>query len=604
VFEDKDLVVFENKTVLPQVFAVPQTGIEVIKGADAQFARLTTPEFKPEQSVILSSPAVAAGVGDNSEEFRSHVATEERNLNGISFEARVNRPAVLVISQPFYPGWHATVDGNETSVLDADLALTAVLIPSGTHHVRLTFYSPSFRVGALLSVLALAGFGASFVGLRRGIWILRIGIGAGVATVVAAGLIISASPRLTTPNGLTKTNAVQITSIDYEKTLQVLESDTDSGYAQFEQSGSHIAGLAVLRHKEKESLGETILRPSVPATSGVFPFLLDDRYRPAVVIVNDNNTPSNFIFSVDVSAPRTAVVPAKHQLALFLDEHPFEVAKSAGTFMWQSDVPVAVAAVQTFHDSSHSFLMAAIPISNSASLVRATIFLPTIGERSEAELVLVNPTQRPLTGQSVWHRQSGERTEEMSYSIPPSMTVRRAVDMGDGWFELIPDRGQPSPDATLFAMMGSGLTRSFIGIRGLSASTEATLELPLLPDTSFKVAVINPNPHVAHVDLAPDKAIPPMSVRMLDGRSVGRRFRTDIPIALIPLRTKYVNGNEYITSSYPAASVVSVFPHFTASGLFSTEFLFFAPEAKDMNGTLRFFGSDGQPANVGWRWHY
>jgi hypothetical protein len=181
------------------------------------------------------------------------------------------------------------------------------------------------------------------------------------------------------------------------------------------------------------------------------------------------------------------------------------------------------------------------------------------------------------------------------------MTVRKAVELEDGWVELIPDPGQPVPDATLFSMMGSGLTRSLVSIRGVRASTEATLDQPELPDTSLQVAVINPNPTVAHVR---DKAIPPLSVNTLDGRTLKRRFPADVPIALVAFRTKYVNGNEYITSSYPAPSVVAVFPHFTASGPFSTEFLFFASEAKDMTGTLRFFGNKGQPVNVGWRWHY
>lgn len=71
----------------------------------------------------------------------------------------------LVVSDSHYPGWTATVDGQEAPIHRADLALRAVLLPRGAHTVRFDYRPLSFRLGLALSVLS--GLGLAAVLLRR-----------------------------------------------------------------------------------------------------------------------------------------------------------------------------------------------------------------------------------------------------------------------------------------------------------------------------------------------------------------------------------------------------------------------------------------------------
>jgi hypothetical protein len=66
------------------------------------------------------------------------------------------RDGFLVFSDTYRPGWSASVDGRLTPILRAQTAFRAVRVPAGKHRV-LFFYRPaSLRVGAAVSLLALA----------------------------------------------------------------------------------------------------------------------------------------------------------------------------------------------------------------------------------------------------------------------------------------------------------------------------------------------------------------------------------------------------------------------------------------------------------------
>jgi hypothetical protein len=62
----------------------------------------------------------------------------------------------LVLSDPYYPGWRAFVDGVETPILRADYLFQAVALPPGSHEVRFVFVPWSLQRGMLLSAAGVA----------------------------------------------------------------------------------------------------------------------------------------------------------------------------------------------------------------------------------------------------------------------------------------------------------------------------------------------------------------------------------------------------------------------------------------------------------------
>ena len=156
VFSKGLVAVFENRAVLPRFFGVPLSGIEVIPETAVQLARIKESTFDPQRNVVISERPSGA---DSTAQGELHIRAEVfdyRGINGYGVRLESDQPSVLVVSQMYYPGWRARIDGSEIRVFPVDVALTGMVIPSGTHELRLSFQPASFRIGLLISLAALA----------------------------------------------------------------------------------------------------------------------------------------------------------------------------------------------------------------------------------------------------------------------------------------------------------------------------------------------------------------------------------------------------------------------------------------------------------------
>lgn len=75
--------------------------------------------------------------------------------NYTKFEIDNPNDNYLAISQAFYPGWDAYIDGEEVKILNANIALMAVLIPEGNHTLELKYQPDVFYTGLKISLVAL-----------------------------------------------------------------------------------------------------------------------------------------------------------------------------------------------------------------------------------------------------------------------------------------------------------------------------------------------------------------------------------------------------------------------------------------------------------------
>ena len=62
----------------------------------------------------------------------------------------------LIVSDAYFPGWYASVNGAPAPIERVDLALRAVRVPAGNSIVLMRYHPKSFAVGVGLAGPALA----------------------------------------------------------------------------------------------------------------------------------------------------------------------------------------------------------------------------------------------------------------------------------------------------------------------------------------------------------------------------------------------------------------------------------------------------------------
>ena len=112
--------------------------------------KLFLPDFDFRNVLILEKPSpISPQFGQASAEIISYKPTE------VKVRTKSSEPKLLFLSDNYYPGWKAEVDGNQVDILRADYTFRAVPLVAGEHLVRFFYESLTFRVGVLLSLAAL-----------------------------------------------------------------------------------------------------------------------------------------------------------------------------------------------------------------------------------------------------------------------------------------------------------------------------------------------------------------------------------------------------------------------------------------------------------------
>ncbi len=72
----------------------------------------------------------------------------------VVLRTRGGEPAIVVLTDAYFPGWQATVDGEPAALLRANLNFRAVPVPAGEHEIEMRYRPASLRRGLGLALVA------------------------------------------------------------------------------------------------------------------------------------------------------------------------------------------------------------------------------------------------------------------------------------------------------------------------------------------------------------------------------------------------------------------------------------------------------------------
>jgi hypothetical protein len=161
---------FENQKAYPRAFLAG--GYQVFSGGmqealkilgDAGFDSRGNILLQKEPSGLTSSLPGVAG--------EARIASYRDNE--VVLECRAERPCLLFLSDPFFNGWKARLDGHPVELLRADGAFRAVVLPSaGAHQVRMVYRPPLVYIGFFISLLGWLGM--VLLNLKGRRWVLDV----------------------------------------------------------------------------------------------------------------------------------------------------------------------------------------------------------------------------------------------------------------------------------------------------------------------------------------------------------------------------------------------------------------------------------------------
>ena len=178
VYDGPDARIFEDPAALPRAFVASRA--RCANDRDA-LALLRARAIAPADDVVLAECATPDTSTARAGARQARIVVDEPSR--VVVAASADAPAWVVLTDTWFPGWRARVDGVDVAVRRADHAFRAVALPSGRHEVEFAFTPRGLVPGAALTLIALAIVGVLIVP-RRG----------AVTAVAAVVLLLVAMP--------------------------------------------------------------------------------------------------------------------------------------------------------------------------------------------------------------------------------------------------------------------------------------------------------------------------------------------------------------------------------------------------------------------------
>jgi hypothetical protein len=161
IYDGADARIYENSRSLPRARLVG--GVRTIADPAAALAAVQSPDFDPRTAAVVdqAAPPLEPPSVDDAVSFQRFDSAE------VVLRVRTQKPALLVLADLHWPGWQATVDGEERPIHRTDYLFRGVVVEAGDHVVRFVYRPWSQRLGTTVTAVTLVALAVA------GVWSWR-----------------------------------------------------------------------------------------------------------------------------------------------------------------------------------------------------------------------------------------------------------------------------------------------------------------------------------------------------------------------------------------------------------------------------------------------
>jgi hypothetical protein len=186
VYRGEGVKIYRNTHVAPRAFVVHDVIPVADQAAALRFLRSGEATHFPDGSIqvngkdLQASAVIERGgrgpvaLGDCTS-TGDQTKIVDRRATKVVVQVKSACPGLLVLSDTYYPGWTASVNGRGASIYPTDVAFRGVAVPKGVSTVTFEYRPSAFRAGLLMTlvgVLVIVALGVAGVFSSRW-WIRR-----------------------------------------------------------------------------------------------------------------------------------------------------------------------------------------------------------------------------------------------------------------------------------------------------------------------------------------------------------------------------------------------------------------------------------------------
>jgi len=391
------------------------------------------------------------------------------------------------------------------------------------------------------------------------------------------------------------------------------------------------SGVAIFSYRQR---GVLVSETSVPASRAIAAGRLfaevGVNVNTGIALVNPNEQVArvSFYFTDTGGAnfgQGTLDILPKQQIAAFLNEAPFNGRPSiAGTFTFTASVPIAAIGLRGVTNERGDFLITTLPVGEIGTSPSASTTIAHFADGGgwTTQVLLVNPSDAPVSGSVQFIGRTGEVFQTSPYSVEARSSVRivtpgSGADLKTGSIRI--SSGVFASSVLSFRV--NGVTATQAGLPALRAGTAFQMYVENGSAIRSGIALANPSAETVDVTLeaggasttisiAPNSQtamflneLPGFSNLPLSFRDV-LRITSNRPIAVTGVRSHVNERGEFLVAttapvddSTPGEAEV-FFPHFADGAGYSMQFILFG---RASSGTISFYDPAGNPVSVQFR---
>ncbi len=167
VFQEGRFSIYKNLNSLPRIFSIKR--LEEVKSLQEFRKKLFMLEFNPARTAFVY-PKILSQIG-RSRFSSGKIVITRYGTERIAAKTEFQKTGFVILSDQYYPGWKAFIDGKRVSIYRTDGLLQGVMIPPGSHLLVFRYDPLSikllFWIAAAVCILCAAGIGAHFMWIKK-----------------------------------------------------------------------------------------------------------------------------------------------------------------------------------------------------------------------------------------------------------------------------------------------------------------------------------------------------------------------------------------------------------------------------------------------------